>query len=192
MQASRPYQHQGNAKGCLRKRCTHQDQLPSFRRKWRLRSTTRGKGFACWIADDLQFEQIVCRPSSCSRSGGQRVAVLSSMPSRFSRICRGVRWRWGHRKNTTITFGSSTKAEGVLCAVHPTSFPGTFKHPQETNANWKSGGECELYAPEKKCVRRAAILVHDGGAREVRAVRIILFRLNIMAYDACSMCTVSI
>ena len=134
----------------------------------------------------------MCRTSSSSRSGGERVAVLLSIPSRFSRIYRGARWQWGHRNTTTVTFGSSTKVEGVLSAVHPTSFPGTFKHQKQTNANWKCSGECEVYAPGKKCVRWAAILAHDDGAREVRAVRRILFRSNLMAYDACSTCTVSI
>ena len=76
--------------------------------------------------------------------------------------------------------------EGVS-AVHPTSFSGTFKHPKETNATWKTSGECELYAPETKCYRRAAIPAHSDGTRSVRAVRILLFILYLMEYDACSM-----
>ncbi|MEP4442978.1 MAG: hypothetical protein ABJ059_05925, partial [Hyphomicrobiales bacterium] len=63
-----------------------------------------------------------------------------------------------------FTFRSSTKVESVLSAAHPTSFPWMFKHPKETDANWKFSGDCELYAPETKCVRRAANLAHDDGA----------------------------
>ena len=123
----------------------------------------RGKGFACSIADDLQFEQTVSRASSCSRSGG--VAVLASMPSIVSRICQGaMRRQWGHRNTTIVTVGSSTKVEGVLTAVHPTSLAGIFNHSKETNTNWKCRGKCELYAPETKCTRRAAILAHNAVA----------------------------
>ena len=81
--------------------------------------------------------------------------------------------------------------EGVLTAVHPTSFPETFKHPKETKADWKISGECELYAPEMKCIRRAAFPAHNDGTSSVRAVRRILFKLNLMEYDACNMCTFS-
>ena len=102
-----------------------------------------------------------------------------------------MRWQWGHTKTTIITLGSNTEVEGVLTAVHPTSFPRAFKHPKETNANWKISGEYELYAPETKCIRRAAIPAHDEGTCSVRTVRMLLFRLNLMEYDACSMCTVS-
>ena len=76
----------------------------------------------------------------------------------------GMGWQRGRRKTTMITFGTSKKVEGVLTAVHPTSFPATFMHPKEANENWKFGGECELYAPEMKLVRRAAILAHNDGA----------------------------
>ena len=60
----------------------------------------------------------------------------------------GMRWQWGHKKTTIVPFcGSTKKVEGVLAAVHPTSFLATFKHPNEKNVNWNSSGECELYAP---------------------------------------------
>ena len=94
---------------------------------------------------------------------GQRVATLSSMPV-------GMRWPWRHRNTTIIPVSGSTKVEGLLSAVHPTSFPEIIKHRKAKNAHWKHNEECELYAPEKKCFRRAVILVHDDAAREVRAV----------------------
>ena len=91
------------------------------------------------------------------------MAVQSSMPSRFSRVCQG---QWGHRNTTRISFdGSSTKkVEGVLPAVHPTSFPATFQHPKETNAKWDFSGEREMHASETKLTRRVAILPHNDGA----------------------------
>ena len=86
-------------------------------------------------------------------------------------------------------FCEQHKGGGCATCCAPDELSRDFMHPKDTNAIWKLGEECELYAPETKYIRRATILARNGGAISERVVWRILFRSNVMMYDACGMCT---
>ena len=82
---------------------------------------------AVCISDDLQFEQIVCRTSSCSRLGG-----VSRTFARTS-YQLGIISLWGHKNNTIISC-LDHKVGGLLNSCVPDERCRDLKQPTEKNA----------------------------------------------------------
>ena len=144
---------------------------------------------AVCISDDLQFEQIVCRTSSCSILGGTRIFLCSHLCHRFiSHVCPDVVPQRGHKNNTLIRC-LDHKVGGLINCCVPDDRCRELKQLTDKNAIYKSSRRCGLGAPETKHIRLLSTLVgrtSNSGVCQVQAIWRGLFRSTYTMYDECS------